>query len=99
MLKAAALDNANKSQYACPNCAEPAHYEITYAFKFLPTDPPKDCNEALPTAPPSTWDAATHQATAFAPEIWTCDPAATYRMVRALKCLYLWRCGKQIEPD
>ena len=99
MLTEAALENAKRSQYTCPYCRSSVPYEIAYTFKFLMTEPPKDCNETQPSPPPSTFDASSHQVTAFALEQWTCDPAATYWRVRSAKCLYLWRCGKRAEAN
>jgi TonB family protein len=97
MLQPASLQAARQSQYTCRGCSNAVHYRITFVYKVVPTEPPKDCDGPLPAAPPPEWDATRNEATAFAMEIWTCDPVAettrTFRRVRSAKCLYLWKCG------
>lgn len=103
MLQSASLESARQWQYACRGCSEPMHYRITFVFKVVPTDPPKNCDEPLPAAPQPEWNASRNEVTAFATEVWTCDPAAeitrTFWKIRAAKCLYLWKCGRRPVED
>lgn len=97
MLRPASLQAARQSQYTCRGCSTAVHYRITFVYKVVPTEPPKDCDKRLPAAPQPEWDASRNEATAFAMEIWTCDPAVeittTFQRIRSAKCLYLWKCG------
>lgn len=97
MLQPESLQAARQSQYTCLGCSTSVHYRITFDYKIVATEPPKGCDEPLPAAPPPEWDASRNEATTFAMEIWTCDPAAeitrTSQKIRSAKCLYLWKCG------
>jgi hypothetical protein len=98
MLSPAALNSARRSLFDCKSCNAAAPYELVYEFKWVPTDPPKNCDAAtLPTPPGPELDQTRHQVSVFAMEVWTCDPSVsittTYRRVRSAKCLYLWACG------
>lgn len=103
MLQQASLEAARQSQYACRGCSDATHYKITFIYKVIGTEPPKDCDGPLPSAPQPEWDASRQQATAFATESWTCDPVAkvttTLRKARTAKCLYLWKCGLRPADD
>ena len=97
MLQPAALEAARQSQYRCVGCPGAVNYKVVFVFKAIPTEPPKNCDDPLPTAPEPEWDPSRKQATAYVMETWTCDPAVqitkTFRLVRSAKCLYLWKCG------
>jgi hypothetical protein len=99
MLKPAAIDSAQHSEFECVNCSEGVtSYTMRYRFKIAPRDPEKACEangDAQP--PPVETDLSRHLITVFAWEIWTCDPvtAKTFVRARSAKCLYLWRCGRR----
>jgi TonB family protein len=99
MLKQAALDSAQRSQFECRDCRGPINsYSLRYKFQITPRNPPKDCDEHTEEKQlPAELDVSGHQVTVSAWEMWTCDPAKTVLRVRSVKCLYLWRCGIRDE--
>lgn len=103
MLQPAALEAARESQYACRGCSAAEHLKVTFVYRILPTEPPKSCDEEPAVAPRPDWDASRKEATAFAMEMWTCDPAVeikrALRRARSAKCLYLWKCGLRPVGD
>jgi TonB family protein len=96
MLRQAALESAQQSQFECSSCSGGATlYSLRYNFQLIPLDHTKDCTaltdeERYGHAPPKL-DPSQHEVTVFAKVAGTCDPAV--ERVRSLKCLYLWRCG------
>ena len=93
VLRQAAMDSASKSIYQCRNCKETMAYRIVYAFKFVRGS---DCCNALTVVPRVEHHpegVAQSRVDIEAEELCTCDPAA--KRVRALKCLYLWKCGSR----
>jgi Gram-negative bacterial TonB protein C-terminal len=100
MLRQNSIDSAQRSQFECVDCVEAVtSYALRYKFQISPRDPPRDCNASAEPQPPSPEvDPVRHQVTVFAWELWTCDPTAstTYVRVRSAKCLYLWRCGRNV---
>lgn len=96
MLKQAALDSAQRSQFECRLCGETAaEYSLTYRFTIAPSDAPKDCDAiAEMSAPPAQIDLSKRLITLFAWQLWTCDPACTITRSRSAKCLYLWNCSR-----
>jgi len=103
LLKQAALDSAERSQFECRGCGEDANpYALKYKFRIAPRDPPKDCGaQADESQPPVELDLAGHQVIVSAWEIWTCDPTAQVVKVRfrSAKCLYFWRCGARLKDQ
>ncbi len=100
MLKQAALDSAQRSQFECRGCGGAgSSYALTYRFKIALRDPPKDCDEQLANNPPAELDVSRHQISVSAWEMYTCDPSVKIVKIhfRSAKCLYLWRCGSRIE--
>jgi len=99
MLKQAALDSAQRSQFECRACGEAGtSYALKYEFQIVPRDPPKglkDCETQEEKQPPAEVDVLRHQVTVSAGVMGICDPAVL--RVRSAKCLYLWRCGTRDE--
>src|SRR5260370_41556956 len=98
LLKQAALDSAQRSQFACRKCDQevrPLH--VLYSFQLGPTS---YCAEASGTSKadqsqesyPRVMQSQNHITVVDQP-IGTCDLAADLKKVRSLKCLYLWKCA------
>ena len=96
MLRQAALESAQRSQFECSGCGGGAtSYLLRYNFQLIPLDHTKDCmaltDEERYGHAPARLDPSKHEVTVFAKVAETCDPAV--ERFRSLKCLYLWRCG------
>jgi len=100
LLKQAALESAQQSQFECRNCIEVVRsYRLLYTFQLGPT---KYCAETSDAAKsnqqeqpyPRVTQSQDHVTVIDQPE-GTCDPVVTItgKKVRSAKCLYLWRCG------
>jgi len=98
MLKPAALDSAQHTQFECRKCSGAENpYRLVYTFKI------EDDGSCMPTANKSKQDSqdqtypqiadAEHRVTTTAQVICISDPASDFKKSRSLKCLYLWRCG------
>ena len=99
LLKQAALDSAQESQFDCRGCGEtPTSYSLIYTFQLVgengcctsegdSTDKP---NEHFPRVIQSL-----NHVTLVDQPVCICDPAFTIdrRRARSAKCLYLWKCG------
>jgi len=100
LLKQAALDSAQSSQFECRNCGQGVQsYRLFYSFQLGPTryctetsDGSKDNQQEGPY--PRVIQSQNHVTVVDQP-VGTCDPAftVTWKKVRTAKCLYLWRCG------
>lgn len=90
MLKQAALESAQKSQFECRGCGEAVTpYLLTYSFESKDDG---DCCNAQLRMPEVTQRQA--HITIVSAKICLCDPGATLtKKVRSAKCLYLWKCG------
>ena len=89
MLKQAALESAQKSQFECRGCGqEPVLYSLTYSFEI------KDYGDCCST-PPRTPEVAQSpgRIVIVAPKVCICDPGPGMTKVCSAKCLYLWKCG------
>jgi TonB family protein len=94
MLKDSALDSAKKSSFECRGCAQSeTTYLLTYTFEI---NNQGDHCDAL-SRPAEISYSADHIAV-VAPAQWICDPVEAFRLYRSPKCLYLWRCGKEVLP-
>jgi TonB family protein len=97
LLKQAALDSAQQSQFECRNCSDsdvPVH--LTYTFQLATCDgycAPPAANQTTQSYP-RVIQSENHVTLIDRPPC-ICDPAGVQevRKVRSLKCLYLWRCG------
>jgi TonB family protein len=99
LLKQAALDSAQQSQFECRNCSDAAvPVQLVYTFQLAGSE---SCctsaetgakNDQLDQMFPRVIQSEKHVTVIDRPAC-ICDPAAAVRKVRSLKCLYLWRCG------
>ena len=101
MLKQAALDSAQKSQFECHACAaETMTYSLTYTFaigKECRNDP--DCS-GLNQHPPEIGQSPGFVTITVDP-LCTCDPSSTITRLkwRSAKCLYLWHCASRVTDE
>ena len=99
MLKQAALDSAQQSEFECRECDSTASYQLVYSFRLTKGN---DCCSAMSvsaqvTLDPPLSDQNGQRQTIIAitaEEICLCDPASQLtKKSRSLKCLYLWKCS------
>jgi TonB family protein len=90
MLRNAAVISAENSVFR-PVTGEPSNqgYEVTYVFELEP----RDCDQPRDNSYPHVKYEANVITIAEQP-VPICDPSG-YTMVRSVKCLYLWRCGRR----
>jgi TonB family protein len=98
LLRAAALDSAQQTQFECRKCSEPTtSYRLVYTFQIEgececePVVSRPKTTELDKTYPQIT--NTTNRVTVTALVVCICDPAIQITKVRSLKCLYLWRCA------
>jgi TonB family protein len=98
LLKQAALDSAQHSQFECKNCGQGGRsFQMLYSFQFGPT---RSCEETPETSKgdekeepyPRVIQSQNH-VTVIDQPVGICDPAV--KKVRSVRCLYLWKCGWQ----
>jgi len=99
LLKQAALDSAQRSQFACEGCGkEVRSVQMVYSFQLGPTiyctessGPPNGDKQEQPY--PRVVQSENHITVIDRP-IGTCDLGwvAVEKRVRSIKCLYLWKC-------
>jgi|HubBroStandDraft_2_1064218.scaffolds.fasta_scaffold06182_3 TonB family protein len=102
LLKESAVTSARLSQFECRACTEQVNkYRLVYTFNIEgececesreTSSIKKEPQQAYPQFPD-----AQHRVTVVAQVFCICDPATTKIRLRSMKCLYLWRCGSQIE--
>jgi TonB family protein len=93
MLKQAALDSVQQSQFECGGCGEAVmSYALKYKFQIVTRGFPKDC-DMTEKQPPAEVDLEHREVTVSAWAMEICDPAGRIFKVRSAKCLYLWRCS------
>jgi len=99
MLKQAALDSAEQSQFECRECASTASIQLVYSFRLTKG---RDCCSAVSVPaqatlePPLSDQKGQRQTliTITAEDICLCDPASQLtKKSRSPKCLYLWKCS------
>ena len=98
LLRAAALDSAQHTQFECRKCSEPTtSSRLVYTFQIEgecgcePAGSGPKIGESDQTYPKIT--NATNLVTVTALVVCTCDPVIQTTKFRSLKCLYLWRCS------
>ncbi len=98
LLRAAALDSAQHTQFECRKCSESTtSSRLVYTFRIEgececePVVSRPKTSEPEKTYPQIT--NATNRVTVTALVVCICDPAIQITKVRSLKCLYLWRCS------
>jgi TonB family protein len=99
LLKQAALDSAQHSQFASRDCGqEMRSFHVLYSFQLGPTSYCTDVSGASKAdekqeSYPRVMQSQNHITVVDQP-VGTCDLAADLtRKVRSIKCLYLWKCG------
>ena len=100
LLKQAALDSAQQSQFGCETCGvEARSVQMVYSFQLGPTvyctgasSPPNA--DKREESYPRVMQAENH-ITVIDQPVGTCDLAfkITEKKVRSIKCMYLWKCG------
>jgi TonB family protein len=96
LLQDVALASARETKFECRNCNQDVvSSRIVYTFELtMPADP---CNTAKsPThtqlaQPNAGSDPGQNRVSVTVEALLICDPAV--KLVRSVKCLYLWRCG------
>jgi TonB family protein len=90
MLAPAALESARQSQFECHGCRDGVTIlSLTYAFEMKDDG---DCCSAMSHTPEVTQ--SLNRIVILAAHLCLCDPAFTLgKRARAVKCLYLWKCG------
>ena len=98
LLLPAALENAQKSQFACEHCGEEAHFfRLVYTFGL---DQPNDESgkSQLLTSDPDHPNLRVTQTTGHVfvrdQTVCLCDPGPDPIKVRSARCLYLWKCKR-----
>jgi len=102
MLKTAAIESAQKTEFECKDCHEPSSlYHVTYKFelgdalycKGIDANGYGVYDPSADTQVSQSQDVITVLGRPYA----TCDPAVriSFLEFRSAKCLYLWRCGKR----
>jgi len=98
LLKQAALDSAQQSQFECRKCGEAATVRLVYTFQLAGSE---SCcmgtersgkDDKPDQILPRVIQSENHVTVVDRPAC-CCDPAVQITRVRAAKCLYLWRCG------
>jgi hypothetical protein len=97
LLKQAALESAQQSQFECKNCSEGVHsYRLWYTFQLDPADYCAEISDVSnATHPEQLYPRVTqsqNHVTVVEQAVGTCDPRETIIRKRSAKCLYLWRC-------
>jgi TonB family protein len=98
LLRPAALDSAQRTQFECRKCSEPTtSYQLIYTFRIEGECGCEPVVSRPKTSEPAQADPqitnATNRVTVTALIVCICDPAIQITKVRSLKCLYLWRCS------
>jgi|SRR5437588_1711981 len=90
LLVPAAVETIKSSRFRCSACEKESAF--TVEFNFAIAD--HNCEQAKPGPPYVAKLESADHVSVIAEPVCTEDPAVAYRKVRALHCLYLWRCGK-----
>jgi hypothetical protein len=105
LLRQAALDSAQRSQFECRNCGVTVILlRLVYTFQLAESENPCPATEGgsddiqRPQQVPKVIQAQNH-VTLVDETVYTCDPSAALTKVRSIKCLYLWRCATRETTD
>jgi TonB family protein len=99
LLSQFALENAQRSQFACNGCGEKAHpYRLVYTFELeSPSKDTASVNEQAAKIDPQHPFLRISQSDGHVIVVdepfFTVDLGPDRRRVRSATCLYLWRCG------
>ena len=100
MLRQAALESAQQSQYECRNCREPVtSYRLVYTFQLAW----RNCCTAADSIsmksqqdrPYPRVEQSQNHVTVVDQIECACDPAGQSGKVRFAKCFYLWKCSSR----
>ena len=97
LLQQAALDSAEKSQFACEGCSGAITYSLVYTFQLTDlhcpssNEPSKESSQEEKSLSQVTQSQS--HVTIIAEGTIFCDPGVAFRRVRSAKCLYLWKCA------
>jgi len=101
LLVQAALDSAQRSQFECQQCSEAVSaLRLEYTFQLVGAESccistgDKPRNKETDQPVPRVIQSQNH-ITVVDRTTCDCGPGDGYFMVRSLKCLYLWRCGRR----
>lgn len=97
LLKQAALESVQKTQFECPGCDGATLYSLTYTFRVAgECHNTPDCS-SVEWRPPEVLQSWGHVQVTADP-LCTCDPAVTITRIkwRSAKCLYLWHCESRV---
>ena len=97
LLKQAALDSAERSQFECRNCDEIRPFQMLYSFRLGPTSYCAGASETSKSDErkefyPRVLESQNH-VTVIDQPVAICDPGPDSKRVRSAKCLYLWKCS------
>lgn len=101
LLTQAAMDSAKQSKFECRGCSEePSPYTLTYTYQISGKAGPCCCSgpDNGPPHGPSISQSGNHidisaEELCICPDECTTKWAEDHSKYRALKCLYLWKCG------
>ena len=99
LLRQAALESAQRSQYECRGCSEAVTSStLIYSFRLGPTiycttAPVAGNSEQEPAQEFPQIIQSQNHVTVLDRPAGTCDLAAVRVKVRSAKCLFLWKCG------
>ena len=102
LLKQAALDSAQHSQFECRKCPDgTVSYAMVYTFQLIGSE--GCCTQSKVNANVDQQDQqvprvtqSDNHVTLIDQPMCICDPAADVQKVRSMRCLYLWKCGARI---
>jgi TonB family protein len=102
LLKQAAMDSAQKSQFECRKCTAPeTSYQLVYTFQLDDftgdgMTPCTSATEAHQSGGSLVIESENHVTLVAQLEcVLQVDPVEVSKKVRAMKCLYLWQCGRR----
>jgi TonB family protein len=100
LLKQAALDSAQRSEFNCRNCEQGVRsFHIEYSFQLGPVSYcTEESGNPKTSQPEESYPRVIQESdhvTVIDQPVGTCDVAGTItkKKVRSPKCLYLWQCG------
>lgn len=99
ILKQAALDSAEHSQFECRKCSEGiASYSMLYTFQLMGSEGCCTLSKANANVDPQDQQLphviqSGNHVTVIDQPPCICDPAFDIQRVRSVRCLYLWKCG------
>lgn len=99
LLKQAALDSAEHSQFECRKCPDGiVSYSMLYTFQLIGSEGCCTLSKANANIEPQDQplprviQSGNHVIVIDQP-VYICDPAIDVQKVRSVRCLYLWKCA------